>query len=156
MLSLFRHDCPDPTGYTFQRAEQDHAGLNTLTCHFTTDKGDGGDSENWSTYITYPNSSGSKYQVICEKHAAYTALMQSPCSCLVKMFTISKNIKIARTRDRCCPNMIGMLNFAPDHLDSAELFLHSIYLKSLTVDKGQVELAGSVGVKTCSTAFSKI
>ena len=71
MQSLYGQDCPDPIEYTFQPAKQDPDGLNTLICQFTTNKGDGGDSgdggdgEHWSTYITYPHSSGSKYQVMC-------------------------------------------------------------------------------------------
>ena len=133
--SLFGQNCPNPTGYRFQLAKLDNDKFNTLTCNFTTEEGDGGDSENWSTYITYPNKIGSIYQVVCEKHAAYTASMICPCSCLVRMFDISKEIKIARTRDRRYPNTTAFPDFAPDHLVFGGQFIHSIYPQSLTVDK---------------------
>ena len=158
MTTLFGQTCPDPTGYTFLPAKTDNDGLNTLntlTCTFTTDEGDGGDDENWSTLITYPNKNGSIYQVYCEKHAAYTASMLCPCSCSVKMFDISKEIKIARTRERRYPNMTDFPDFAPNHMLFEGLFLHSIYHKSLKVDKGQIKLAESVVIKPCSTALSK-
>ena len=85
MNSLQGQHSPDPTGFT---SFTDNNELTTLTCEFSTHKGDG---EQWTALITYPNQSGSKYQVHCQKHAAYTENMASPCCCAVKMHSFGTN-----------------------------------------------------------------
>ena len=79
MNSLRGQNSPDPTGFT---TSVDDDELTTLSCTFSTSVRDG---DEWITTITYPHQSGSKYQVTCQKHAAYTDNMTSPCCYAVKM-----------------------------------------------------------------------
>ena len=77
--SLRKQFLPNPIAFTTVTGED---GLTTLTCKFSTKIGDG---EQWTTTITYLNQLGSKYQVMCQKHAAYTDNMASPYCYAVKM-----------------------------------------------------------------------
>ena len=79
MNSLRGQTSPDPIGFT---TSVDDDELTTLSCTFSTSVTDG---DEWTTMKTYPHQSGSKYQVMCQKHAAYTDNMASPCCCAVKM-----------------------------------------------------------------------
>ena len=69
MHYLRGQEYPDPDNYLFDRNHDPKIGLKMLTCQFTTKECN---SENWSTLITYSHSSGSKYQVLCGIHSAYT------------------------------------------------------------------------------------
>ena len=87
MNRLRGQESTDPHSYTHESVVD---GISTLKCKFSTTP-DTGDSEHWMTTITYPHSFGSKYQVTCEKHAAYTDNMASPCCCAVRMHIFQQN-----------------------------------------------------------------
>ena len=81
MNTLRGQESPDPHSYTH---ETDGDEISTLKCKFLTTTNTE-DSEHWMTKITYPHSSGSKFQVTRQKHVAYTDNMASPCCCVVRM-----------------------------------------------------------------------
>ena len=47
MQFLYGQGCLNPIEYSFLPADQGPDGLNTLIFQFTTNKGDGGDGEQW-------------------------------------------------------------------------------------------------------------
>ena len=67
--SLRGQTSPDPIGFTFNVDDDE---LKTLSCTFSTSVTD---TDEWTTTITYPHQSGSKFQVTCQKHAAWPALV---------------------------------------------------------------------------------
>ena len=107
MNRLFAQQCPDPDSYTHD--ENDGTGLFTLKCKFSTQKNTE-ESEHWTTTIMYPHSLGSKFQVTCEKHAAYTDNMASPCCCAVRMHIFSTKSVLERLT--CPESLRGMPDIA--------------------------------------------
>ena len=81
MNTLRGQESPDPHSYTHKT---DGDEISTLKCKFSTTTNTE-DSEQWTTTIMYPHSLGSKFQVPCQKHTAYTDNMASPCCCVVRM-----------------------------------------------------------------------
>ena len=144
MNRLRGQHCPDPDSYT---CENDGAGLFTLKCKFSTQTNTE-DSEHWTATITYPHSSGSKFQVTCEEHAAYTDNMASPCCCVVRMHLFSTKSDLDRRNDpealRDMPNIAPGTQFYGD-------FLEQIYHPSLLVTEEKQDQVRKLHIKINSS-----
>ena len=81
--------------------------------------------------ITYPHPTGRKYRVTCQKHAAYTDNMASPCCCAVQMHKFSTKSLIDRHTGPVA--LKDLDDFAHGTHFSGE-FLREWYHTSLVVD----------------------
>ena len=142
MNSLRGQTSPNPTGFTFSVDDDE---LKTLSCTFSVSITD---SDEWTTTITYPHQSGSKYQITCQNHAAYTDNMASPCCCAVKMHFFSE--KDYREQDIGPPALKDLTRFAPD-TDFSGDFLPKIYHPSLTVSADKLTLIQTLNIKLHSS-----
>ena len=106
------------------------------------------DGDEWTTMITYPHQSGSKYQVTCQKHAAYTDNMASPCCCAVKMHFFSE--KDFLEQDIGPAALKHLTRFAPGTHFSGD-FLPEIYHPSLTVSEDKLALIKTLNIKLYSS-----
>ena len=100
------------------------------------------------TTITYPHSFGSKYQVTCEKHAAYTDNMASPCCCAVRMHIFSTKSALER---RTGPDSLREM---PDIASGTQFFgtfLHEIYPPSLIVTPEKLAETKKLQIKNVSS-----
>ena len=140
--SLRGQTSPDPIGFTFSVDDDE---LKTLSCTFSTSVTDG---DEWTTTITYPHQSGSKFQVTFQKHAAYTDNMASPCCYAVKMHFFSK--KNHRERDIVPSALKDLTRFAPNTEFLGD-FLPEIYHPSLTVSAEKLALIQTLNIKLGSS-----
>ena len=127
MNRLHGQQCPEPDSYTHDDNEATR--IKTLKCKFS-EQTNTGEKEHWTTTITYPHSTGSKFQFTCEKHAAYTDNMASPCCCVVRMHQFSTKTPLDRQNDP--ESLRNMPNIAPGTQFFGE-FLRQIYPPCLLV-----------------------
>ena len=144
MNSLRGQASPDPKSFT---TDTDHDRLTTLICKFLT-KTNIEDSEQWTTTITYPHQSGSMYQVMCQKHAAYMNNMASPCCHAVKMHQFSTKCDFDRTTGHA--SLKDLNRFAPGTHFKGE-FLQKIYHPALTISQEKLALLATLHVYTHSS-----
>ena len=90
---------------------------------------------------------GSKFQVTCEKHAAYTDNMASPCCCVVRMHLFST--KLALDRQKGPESLRNMPDIAPGTQFFGK-FLRQIYPPSLLVTSEKLAQMKNLPIKTIS------
>ena len=82
--------------------------------------------------MTYPNKSGGKIQICCQKHNAYTSGMLYLCPWAIQIYTCATKSPTGRMDDPIALRSIHMDSIG-DNSGFCKNFLHLIYTHCLVV-----------------------